>query len=54
MTFYTLYNVSSDYLAYEISTKVMLETVSSQEFPAVTVCNHNRLTININVFESAF
>ena len=54
MTFYALYNVSSDYLAFEISTKVTLETVSSQEFPAVTVCNHNRLRKNMTVFDVVF
>ena len=42
LTFLSLYNVVSDYLAYGISTTVKIETVSSQEFPAVTICNHNR------------
>ena len=45
MTFYALFNVTYDYLDFEVSTKVTLETMSSQDFPAVTVCNHNRLML---------
>ena len=47
MTFYALYNVTFEYLAFDISTTVTQETVSSQEFPAVTICNHNRHVVTL-------
>ena len=47
MTFYALYNVTFEYLAFDISTTVTQETVSSQEFPAVTICNHNRYVVTL-------
>ena len=47
LTFYSMYNVICDYLAFDISTRVTHETVSSLEFPAVTVCNHNRYVVSL-------
>ena len=42
LTVYSLVSVISDYFQYPIVTGINLSHESQVDFPAVTICNHNR------------